>query len=105
MKIKIYAKSRRKIKTYEAEAIFYDGKVKVKKGSRINIKHGERFKPSKIVKNYLEDKTIVDENGFILKDVIFNSLSTAAMFVSGSAVNGTIFWKTADGKTASEQHL
>lgn len=39
------------------------------------------------------------EDGDLLReDVTFNSLSTAATFVTGRTANGMIVWKTEDGK-------
>ena len=87
---------------FDAKAIFEDGKVKVLKGSRINLGYSKAFKPSEIVKSAINDKTVVGKDGILLKDITFNSLSTAATFVTGSISNGMIVWKTPDGKRVRE---
>ncbi len=87
---------------YEATAIYVDGNVKVKKGSRINIHHGKGFKPSAVVKEKMNDTELVGKDGVLLKDVTFSSLSTAASFVAGRTSNGMITWKTSDGKYVRE---
>lgn len=87
---------------YEAKALYVDGKVTVKKGSRINIRFGKGFKPSNAVKEMLDDHTLYDEEGVLLRDVQFETLSTAASFVAGRTSNGMITWKTNDGKYVRE---
>jgi len=44
------------------------------------------------------DENTVDKDGVLKKDISFESLSTAACFVTGRTANGMITWKTADGK-------
>lgn len=87
---------------YEATAIYDDGNITVNKGSRINIHYGSGFKPSSVVKEKLNDTSLVGEEGVLLKDVTFSSLSTAASFVAGRTSNGMITWKTSDGKYVRE---
>lgn len=87
---------------YDAKAIYLDGTVTVKKGSRINVNFGSRFKPTPTIKAKFDDHTLYDENGILQKDVIFSSLSTAASFVTGRTSNGMIVWKTADGHYVRE---
>lgn len=41
----------------------------------------------------------IDENHVLQEDVLFNSPSSAAMFVIGKSSNGWDAWKTKDGKT------
>lgn len=94
--LNIHTKSREGL--YEAKAIYEEGNVVVLKGSKINNIASEGFKPSTLVKQLREDSDIVNENGILLKDVKFNSLSTAACFVTGRSANGMITWKTEDGK-------
>lgn len=83
---------------FEAKAIYDEGKVKVLKGSRIKITPNDKFKPPQIVAEKRNDKNLVDDEGYLLEDVIFNSLSTAATFVAGRTSNGMITWKTEDGR-------
>lgn len=42
---------------------------------------------------------LIDEQGVLQEDMLFTSLSYAAMFVIGKSANGLTSWKTADGKT------
>lgn len=83
---------------FDAQATYNGGKVTVHKGSRINQKFGKGFNPSNMIKSYLNDSTLVGENGVLLRDVTFESLSTAATFVAGRISNGMITWKTADNR-------
>lgn len=41
----------------------------------------------------------INENHILQEDVLFNSPSSAAMFVIGKSANGWTSWKTKDGKT------
>ena len=50
----------------------------------------------------LDDHTLYDEEGVLLRDVQFETLSTAASFVAGRTSNGMITWKTNDGKYVRE---
>lgn len=100
MKLQLHAVSRDNL--FDAKAVYLDGVVTVKKGSRINIKAGDGFKPTAPVKTKLEDKTLYDEDGILAKDVSFDTLSTAASFVAGRTSNGMITWKTPDGKNVRE---
>ena len=44
----------------------------------------------------------IQSDGVISKDLLFNSPSAAASFVSGGSSNGLIAWKTEDGKTLKD---
>lgn len=48
------------------------------------------------------NKDNIDENGIIINDILFKSPSSSAEFVLGRSANGTIEWKTKDGKTFKE---
>ena len=98
MKLQIYTKSRTNTNTYEASAVYEDGKVTVKKGSRININPSDGYNPSVLIKELLKDKNVINTEGILLKDIVFNSLSTSATFVTGRISNGMLAWKTLDGK-------
>lgn len=87
---------------YDAKAIYEDGVVTVQKGSRINTHSGSGFKPSLKVKAKLEDTSLYGKDGVLVKDVSFDTLSTAASFVTGRTSNGLITWKTPDGKYVRE---
>lgn len=74
----------------------YDGeKIVILKGSRIN-KVESFSQMGDTVKNIRKDRNAVDEEGVLLKDIEFSSLSTAAMFVTGRSVNGYIAWRIDD---------
>ena len=83
---------------YRAEAIYNEGTVIVRKGSKINTCPGSKYIPAMDIKAKLDDRDIVDVDGVVLKDTIFTSLSKAACFVTGRSANGMITWKTPDGK-------
>ena len=96
MKLKLHTVSRDNL--FDANAVYEDGKVKVTKGSRINMGFSAAFKPSELVMSMINNPDVVGKDGVLLKDVTFNSLSTAATFVAGRVSNGMITWKTQDGK-------
>ena len=94
--MKLFTKSRDGL--YEANAIYEDGVIRILKGSRINTKNSDGFKPSEKVATLRSDKSKVDNGGYLHQDVEFDTLSTAATFVTGRIANGMIVWKTEDGK-------
>ncbi len=96
MKLELHTISRDDL--FDAKATYLDGKVTVKKGSRINLNFSASFKPSEIVMEKIKDPSIIDSHGILLQDITFNSLSTAATFVAGRISNGMITWKTPDGR-------
>ena len=96
--MRIWTKSRDKA-LYEATGEILDkGRVVVFKGSKINTNPGEKFALSEELMSKRNDTAIVSQNGELLIDVFFGSLSTAASFVTGRIANGMIVWKTEDGK-------
>ena len=94
--LEIFTKSRDGL--YEAKGIYNGGKVTVYKGSRINNRPSDNFKPSPLVEKMRHDENLVSNDGVLKQDIVFDSLSTAACFVAGRTANGMITWKTADGK-------
>lgn len=94
--MKIYTKSRDGL--YEANGIYADGNVVVLLGSRINLRNSPKFNPSQSVSNIRENRTMVDSNGILLRDITFDTLSKAATFVTGRIANGMIVWKTENGR-------
>ena len=94
--MKLYTKSRDGL--YEAYANFENNVVTVLRGSRINTRNSKGYKPSEKIASIRRDSNIVDSQGYLLKDVEFETLSTAATFVTGRTANGMIVWKTEDGK-------
>ncbi len=101
MKLILHTISRDK-QLYNANAVYDSGTLTVLKGSKINTNGGAAFKPSQEVVSLLNDKSIVNDQGILLKDIRFNSLSTAATFVTGRIANGMIVWKTENGKYVRE---
>lgn len=96
MKLKLHTVSRDNL--FNATADYDDGKVTVKKGSRIKISNCDGYKPSEDVASKRANRDLVSADGILLKDIQFSSLSTAASFVAGRTSNGMITWKTPDGK-------
>ena len=92
--MKVYMKSSQKL--YYGEGVWEDGKLIVLKGSKISLKN--QTKITEQVKRLREDTSIVDKNGNVLKNVIFDNPSSAGQFIMGCAVNGWIRWKTEEKK-------
>lgn len=97
MELKLHTVSRDKV-LYEAHALYANGTVTVKKGSRINIHLSTGYKPTATIQKLRDDSSVVDDDGVLLKDIPFESLSTAASFVTGRTANGMIVWKTENGR-------
>lgn len=95
MQIKVYMISKKA--NYNASAIYEDGKITVIKGSKIR-KENPNFKRMLILSKYRNDKNIVDGDYILLKDITFNSPSTAAQFVGDSSRNGLIYWRDKDNQ-------
>lgn len=83
---------------YDAKAVYDNDIVTVKKGSKINRISASGFKPNKKMSLLRDDDTLFENDCYLNQDVSFNSLSTAATFVTGRIANGMIVWKTDDGK-------
>lgn len=82
-----------KRRNIDAKAIMYsDDNILVLKGSKISTTTGN-FKMTKEAKAYRTDKSLLDDNNILIKDLKFKSLSSAAQYVTGHSVNGKIFWK------------
>ena len=95
--MKLYTKARDGL-LYEATAIYENGTVVVKQGSKINRTNAAGFKANKIIANLRADNSLFENECILNQDVSFNSLSTAASFVTGRTANGMIVWKTENGK-------
>lgn len=93
----LYTKSRDGV-LYEAKAVYENDIVTVKKGSKINRNSSSGFEPRKKMSLLRDDDTLFENDCYLNQDVSFNSLSTAATFVTGRIANGMIVWKTDDGK-------
>ena len=100
--MKIILKSKQKL--HYAEADYSNtGTVTVFKGSKINPVDSFPKMSSDALKAR-KDLSIVDANGNVKKDVIFNSPSTAAQFVTGRSSNGYIAWRP-DDKMSLKEYL
>ena len=94
--MKLFTKSRDDL--YQARALF-DGKtIIVLAGSQINMKNNPGYKPSKTIRTIRNDRAVVSNEGAVVQDISFETLSAAATFVTGRVANGMIVWKTEDGK-------
>lgn len=102
MKINIELKSRSN--AYAAEAIYEDGIITVRVGSKIQMDFASHIKGGKIAKGYRENPEYVDKEGIVIKECIFSSPSTAAQFVTGRSTNGLTAWKV-DKKTTLKEYL
>lgn len=87
---------------YNARAIYDNGKITVLKGSRIKEKSNSDYKRNKQALSYREDKTIVSKDLVLLKDVVFDSPSTASQFIVDSSRNGWKDWKNKDKQNLKE---
>ncbi len=97
MEIRLFAKTRDGIAN--AEAVYSGSETRVLAGSRIRNRIANSVRGKAFVMKILEDPSYVSKTGELLKDCIFDSPSTAAVFVTGNASNGYRVWKTKDGKT------
>lgn len=95
--MEIYMYSNRTEDSYDAKGEYKDGKVIVKKGSKIAQVLKDNFRPYSYVVSLRNDNTVVDEKGYIKKNVEFPSASGAAQFVSGRSTDGLMAWKISRG--------
>ena len=95
MYIKLISKLK---KDYNATAIFEDGKVTVLAGSKLSNIISTGLPQKGIILKMRNDDSLI-KNDILIKDCIFNSLSTAAQFVTGTITNGKLRWCVEDGRT------
>lgn len=95
--MKLHTKSRDG-KLYNAEAVYNSGKVTVLKGSCINRCSNSTAHVKRSTEELRLKDDLFDDGCVLNKDLNFNSLSTAATFVTGRVANGMIVWKTEDGR-------
>jgi len=93
-KVHVILKSKKN--THYAEGNYENGKVTVLKGSRIFLSNAEYMNAESSVFVLREDRTLVDADGVVLRDITFESPTTAAIFVTGRSVNGYIAWRPDD---------
>ena len=96
--MELYTKSRGNGIAYDATATYSDGIVVVKRGSKINRLSQPSYKMKGKPKTLRADDSLFENDCYLIKDIEFNSLSTAASFVTGRTANGKIVWKTQNGK-------
>lgn len=77
-----------------------DGFV-VKSGSLITSSLTDKC-PEHIKRKRDEYKNKIDQNYKLIEDILFNTPSGAACFVSGASLNGLIEWKTKEGKNIKD---
>lgn len=102
MRIEVYIKSRNG--NFEAKGIFEDGKLIVRKGSKIELSFADHIRGGKMARSYRDDPAFVDAEGNVLKDCEFGSPSTAAQFVTGRSTNGYKKWFVKE-KTSLSKYL
>ena len=90
---------------YNATAIYKDGEMILKAGSKISSKLSEKAKLAKIVRQLRNDSSLLDENNILKKDIRFKSPSTAAQYVRGNVINGNRCWKITNTKTSLGDYL
>ena len=73
----------------------------VKKGSRISSQL-TRGCPEHVARKRQHYAKLIDENFFLLDDILFNTPSGAASFVCGGSANGNIEWKNKEGRTLKQ---
>lgn len=93
--IKLYMRNQKGSSEYSASAEYCDGKIKVLKGSKINSKvaNSKTFKLNAIAQSYRDNNEYTSKDFVVLKDIEFNSASTAAQYVGGYSLSGKLCWK------------
>ena len=87
--------------THSANAELKNGKIVVMKGSKINLKDSFE-KMSRNAFYYRHNEEYVNEEGYLLENIVFDSVTTAAQFVTGRSVNGNIAWRVEDKMSLKE---
>ena len=87
--------------THCADGVFDNNVVTVKKGSRICLVDAYADMPQ-MVKAKRHDSSIVGDDGVVKQDIIFESPTAAAQFVTGRSVNGYIAWRPENKMTLKE---
>ena len=91
MQISIFMSSLKK--NYCVEGVYTFDKVIVKRGGKISSSFSDAIRGGNAAKKVRQDKMFVSDDYVLLQDCYFDSLSTAAQFVSGSSLDGYICWK------------
>ena len=103
-KIEVFMKNQRGSSEYNAIAEYYGDRIVVLKGSKINSKvaSSKTFNLNAIAKAKREDKNLFSKDYVLLKDVEFNSASTAGQFVCGYSVSGLTSWRDKNKNTLKD---
>lgn len=89
--------------THSAIAEYDKDEIVVLEGSKINMKLVYPKMPSHI-KEMREDRSVVSSDGKVLTNVVFDTPTSAAQFVTGRSANGYIVWRP-DNKMSLKQYL
>ena len=89
--------------THYATAEYTDSRIVISKGSRINLYEAYPGM-SNSIRSMRNNREIVDENGVLLQNLEFKSVSSAAVFVTGRSVNGYIAWRIDDKISLKEYY-
>ena len=97
----LYMKSKRA--NYSAVGLYKNGNMIVQKGSIIR-KHNTspKYKRSPTIEKLRNDPTLVNNNMQVLEDIVFNSASMAAQFVTDTSRNGLLYWRDKNNKKLKE---
>ena len=85
-----------------ADYSFETKKITVLKGSKLSdiISHSARFRGANTIEKVRVGN--INADNILINDVVFNSPSTAANFVTGTSTNGCIAWKNENGLSFRE---
>lgn len=89
---------------HNAKGLFDNGKITIKKGSKINLQTADYFNEPRLNAELKHNKEVVDNNGILKQDVTFDSPTAAAQFVTGRSVNGYVSWRPND-KISLKEYL
>lgn len=99
--MEVFLKSRKGF--YREYGIYNEEKhtLTVFNGSQVskNISEGTFRSSKNILKHRLE---VCDDQERVIKDICFNSASSAVNFITGVSTNGLVTWKNIDGRCLKE---
>ena len=74
------------------------------KGSRVStdIAYSKSFRGTKKIEKL---RSLYVQDLILKEDIVFNSSSTAAVFVSGRSMNGLYIWRDANGNKLSRYYI
>lgn len=83
---------------YIAYGVYSEGKMTIKAGSKIASQVSKTARLIDAAKRARAQLDLYDDNFVLLKDITFESVSTAAQFVRGNIINGNRCWKMEGSK-------